>query len=190
MILAGKSANEKGIPVVLDAVGVGATHLRNTEAERILNQVNIAVIKGNQSEIAKIAGMEATTKGVEATKIDTDLVALAKNLATTKKTTVVITGKEDIVASSTSTYLIKNGHEMMGAVVGTGCMAASVLGAFVAIEKDHAKACAAALACYGIAGEIASKTAKGPGTFKEQFYDAVYQLSESQVKEGMKVEQL
>ena len=56
MIVAAKSANRKGIPVVLDAVGVGATRLRNESAAKLLDVVRIDIIKGNSSEIAKLAG--------------------------------------------------------------------------------------------------------------------------------------
>src|SRR3989338_6933772 len=61
MIVAGKSANKKGIPVVLDAVGVGATKLRDEEALRLLNSIKIDIIKGNASEIAKLAGENVVT---------------------------------------------------------------------------------------------------------------------------------
>ena len=56
MKLAGKAANEKNIPIVLDAVGVGATRLRDNKAFELLNEVGIDIIKGNSSEIAKLAG--------------------------------------------------------------------------------------------------------------------------------------
>jgi len=188
MKVAAKSANEKGIPVILDAVGVGATKLRDDKAFELLDEVTINVIKGNSSEIAKLAGEDVTTKGVEATEVKANLIDVAKKLAKERHATVVITGAEDIVSDGKSTYLVKNGHAMMGSVVGTGCMAASILGSFCAVEQDYAKACASALCHYGIAGEIAAEKSSGPVTFKEQFYDAVYHLTEGQVKEMIKVE--
>ena len=136
MKIAGKAANEKKIPIVLDAVGVGATKLRDDKALELLNELNINIIKGNASEIAKLAGEEVQTKGVEATKVEADLIELAKKLANDRKATVVITGKEDIVTNGTDIYLCQNGHNMMGSIVGTGCMVASVIGAFAAVEED------------------------------------------------------
>jgi len=189
MILAAKSANKKGIPVVLDAVGVGATKLRNDSAEQLLDRVRIDIIKGNSSEIAKLAGANVTTKGVEATEVKTDLARAARSLAGKRKATVVITGKEDIVSDGAKTYVVKNGHEMMGKVVGTGCMAASVIGAFAAVEKDHALASAAALSVYGIAGELAAKKSTGPGSFKERLYDEVYNLNKEKIREMSKIEE-
>jgi hydroxyethylthiazole kinase len=66
---------------------------------------------------------------------------------------------------------------MMSQIVGTGCMAASVIGTFAAVTGDYALAAAAGLCCYGIAAEIALVESRGPGTFKEQLFDAVYHLS-------------
>ena len=74
MIIAGKSANKKNIPVVVDMVGVGATTLRNEKALELLNKIKVDVIKGNASEIAKISGEDVKTKGVESVKVKSDLV--------------------------------------------------------------------------------------------------------------------
>jgi hydroxyethylthiazole kinase len=189
MIVAGKSANKKGIPVVLDAVGAGATKLRNDAAEKLLDSIRIDIIKGNASEIAKLAGHNVTTRGVEATNVEADLIETAGSLARKRKATVVITGKEDIVSDGRKTYIVKNGHEMMGKVVGTGCMAASVIGAFAAVEIDSTLASAAALSVYGIAGELAAKGAKGPGSFKVRLYDAVYNLKREQIEGMSKIEE-
>ncbi|GAG58704.1 unnamed protein product [marine sediment metagenome] len=81
MILAGKKANEKNIPVILDAVGAGATDLRTNKAAEILEKVKISVLKGNSSEIGTIAGAEAETKGVEAISVKGNLVEISKKLA-------------------------------------------------------------------------------------------------------------
>src|SRR3989338_5751009 len=170
MKLAGRAANEKKIPIILDAVGVGATKMRNDKAAELLNELHIDIIKGNASEIAKLAGMDVQTKGVETTKVEANLIDVAKKLASEKKATVVITGKEDIITNGTETYICKNGHVMMGSIVGTGCMVASVIGAFAAVEKNYVKAASAALVVFGIAGELAARRASGPGTFKEAFY--------------------
>jgi len=188
MKLAGKAANEKGIPIILDAVGVGATKLRDDKALELLKDLKIDIIKGNSSEIAKLAGEQVTTKGVEATKVEANLIDVAKKLANEKKATVVITGAEDIVTNGTDVYLIKNGHEMMGSIVGTGCMAASVIGSFAGVEKDYSKAAASALVILGIAGELAARRASGPGTFKEYFYDEIHNLNQIDISEMQKLE--
>lgn len=188
MKIAGKAANEKGIPIVLDAVGVGATKLRNDKAAELLKELKIDIIKGNASEIAKLAGEDVQTKGVEATKVDADLIEVAKKFANDKKAVVVITGVEDIVTNGSDVYICKNGHDMMGKFVGTGCMAASVIATFAAVEKDYAKAAASALVVFGIAGELASRIASGPGTYKEAFYDEIFNLDETDINDMEKLE--
>jgi hydroxyethylthiazole kinase len=102
---------------------------------------------------------------------------------------VVITGEEDIVADESRIVLVKNGHPMMADIVGTGCMAASVIGTFAAVEKDLVSASAAGLACYEIAAEIAAREAKGPGTFKERLYDSVYRLESETINRMQRIEE-
>ncbi|MDD2439357.1 MAG: hydroxyethylthiazole kinase [Methanosarcinaceae archaeon] len=182
MLLSATAANEKEIPVVLDAVGVGATKFRDEMAAKILESVRIDVIKGNYSEIARLAGENARTKGVEATSIAADPVELAKELAKSKGCTVVMTGKEDIISDGEKTFLVRNGHELMGSIVGTGCMAASIIASFAAVNSDYCEAARDALCCFGIAGELAAETSNGPGSFKVKLYDEVFKLSEETVQ--------
>ena len=65
MLLAGTAANERGVPVVLDPVGVGATAYRTDTAKRILAAVDVAVLRGNAGEVATLVGVEAEVRGVE-----------------------------------------------------------------------------------------------------------------------------
>ena len=188
MKIAGKAANEKGIPVVLDAVGVGATKLRDDKAAELLEELKIDIIKGNASEIARLSGEDVKTKGVESTKVEADLIEVAEKLAGDKKATVVLTGEEDIITNGSDVYICKNGHDMMGKFVGTGCMAASVIASFAAVEKDYAKAAASALVVFGIAGELASRRASGPGTYKVAFYDEIFNLDETDIDDMEKLE--
>lgn len=189
MRIAARAANEKGIPVVFDAVGVGATGFRNEQAALMLARVRMDVIKGNASEIARLAGEDVVTRGVESTDVGDGLEEAAKRLARAHSATVVVTGPEDIVTDGGRVFVVRNGHEMMGAVVGTGCMAASVIGVFAAVERDYARASASALACYGVAGELAARTARGPGSFKVNFYDEVYALDGAAAQKMAKIEE-
>jgi hydroxyethylthiazole kinase len=188
MKLAAQSANRKGIPVVLDVCGAGATALRDQKCLELLNEVRIDVIKGNASEVARIAGESVRTRGVDAMEVGGDLVLLAKKLAIQRKATVVITGKVDIATDGRETYLVKNGHPMMTHVVGTGCMAASVIGTFTAVEPHLGLAAACALACYEIAAELAAEKASGPASFKERLFDCLYNLDRATVDRMQKIE--
>ena len=188
MKLAAKSANRKGIPVVLDVCGAGATQLRDKKSLELLNETKINIIKGNASEIARVSGESVKTKGVDAGRVGKDMVKIAQNLARSRKCTVVVTGKEDIVTDGKKLYIIKNGHPMMAHIVGTGCMASSVIGTFSAVEKDLAYAAAAALVCFEIAAECAVKLSSGPGTFKEKIFDCIFNLDKKTIERMQKVE--
>ena len=189
MLLSATAANEKNIPVVLDAVGVGATKFRDEMAAKILASVHIDIIKGNYSEIAKLAGENAETKGVEATSINADPEKVAKAFAKSESCIVVMTGKEDIISDGNMTFIVKNGHELMGSIVGTGCMAASIIGSFASVNSDYCDAAKDALCYFGVAGELAAAKSNGPGSFKVHLYDEVFNLSDEKVKSMMKVEE-
>ncbi|PIU09524.1 hydroxyethylthiazole kinase [Candidatus Micrarchaeota archaeon CG08_land_8_20_14_0_20_49_17] len=188
MYLAGKAANKKGIPVVVDAVGVGATKFRTEKFRELAEKVKLSVIKGNISEMGIIAGVKAEVKGVEAMSVDGTPEMIAKKVAAAYGCTAAITGKTDVVSDGAKTFLVNNGHLMMGSIVGTGCMAASAIGVFAAVEKDRALASASALSVMGIAGELAAAKSNGPGTFKEAFFDEMYNLNEAKIAKYAKVE--
>jgi hydroxyethylthiazole kinase len=71
---------------------------------------------------------------------------------------------------------VENGHPLMGAITGSGCMATALVGAFLAVQPDAFLAAAAAMVAFGVAGEIAAEHSAGPGTFRPQLMDAVYGL--------------
>jgi hydroxyethylthiazole kinase len=176
MKTAALSANQKGIPVILDVCGAGATALRDRKCLELLDEARIDVIKGNASEIARISGENIRTKGVDATDVGGDLRPLAVKLAKVRNATVVITGQVDIVTDGRQCCRVANGHVLMTSVVGTGCMAASLIGAFAAVERDLCLAAASALVCYGVAAELAAQKSTGPAAFKANLFDSLYTL--------------
>jgi len=183
MKLSATAANRKGIPIVLDVCGAGATAFRDRKCQEILDAAKIDVIKGNSSEIARVAGQAAQTKGVDTGDFAGDLREVAAALSAARACTVVITGAEDIVAGHGKVFLVRNGHPMMANLVGTGCMAASVIGTFAGATPDQIpEAAAAGLACYEIAAEQAVKKSDGPGSFKQQLFDCIYRLDEKQIR--------
>lgn len=180
MILAGKSANQHGVPVIFDPVGVGSTAYRLEMAEKILSQVQVSVIRGNAGEISGLIGKTGMTKGVDALEQEAgDLAASASACAKQHKTIVAMTGKEDIITDGVTHYLVQNGHPMLTKVTGTGCLLSSVLGAFVGVEENHLLAAVSGVASYGVAAELAAKETgeKGPGHFQILFLDQLYRLS-------------
>jgi len=190
MLAAGRKANSKGVPVILDAVGAGATKLRTESTLALMKKLRIAVVKGNAGEIASVAGAKSIVRGVESMGVEGDAKSIAEKLARKTHSTIAVTGKEDIATDGKRTYLIGNGHPLMGEVVGTGCMAGSAIGAFCSVEKDSAIAAASALACFGIAGELAAARARGPGSFREILHDEVYCLDGKAIASRMRVSEL
>jgi hydroxyethylthiazole kinase len=189
MLLAGGRANAKGIPIVLDPVGAGATPYRTESAHRLLNELSIAVVRGNAAEIAALTGIESGIRGVEAVGSTADAAAIALALARRYRCVAAVTGPVDIIADSERLFRVLNGHPLMAKVTGTGCMATSVIAAFAAVEKDVALAASAAMACYGLAGEQAADRSQGPGSFQMHLFDTLAALDDDAVRTGARLEQ-
>jgi len=187
MELAAKAANRKGIPVVLDAVGAGATKMRTDACLRLLKSCRIDILKGNAAEIAGIAGVEAEVKGVESISVSGDLKVIAKDLAGKLGSIVVITGKDDIVSDGKRTAIVSNGHELMGRVVGTGCMASSCIASFCAVEKDYLVGAAAALSIFGRAGELAAKKTNEPVAYRNKLIDSIASMKEEDFEQKVEI---
>ncbi|MGB9176678.1 MAG: hydroxyethylthiazole kinase [Methanoregula sp.] len=187
MILAGRMANERRIPVILDPVGAGATRFRTDTVKRLLNELKVTVLKGNAGEIGIVAGIEATVRGVESFGVRGDPLTIARTLATTLGLTVAISGARDIVTDGKQSLLVENGHCLMGSISGTGCMASSVTGAFCAESKDPVTASAAALAALGLAGERAAAGAHGPLSFKVALFDELANLTPQDLAAGARI---
>ncbi len=177
MLLAGKAANEHGIPVVLDPVGAGATRFRTETARRLLDEVKVAVLRGNQGEVATLVGVEAEVRGVEPIGAGAEPAELARAAARNLGLVAAVTGPVDHVSDGQRVLAVANGHELLATVTGTGCMSSAITGCFLAVARDRPlEAAAEALAAFGIAGEDAARDAKGPGSFHVGLYDALAAL--------------
>jgi hydroxyethylthiazole kinase len=187
MILAGGMANDRKIPIVLDPVGAGATRFRTDSAQRLLDELEITILKGNAGEVGILAGAEGKVRGVDSHGITGDAVKIAKNFAKDAGITVVVSGITDIVTDGKRILLVDNGHPMMGSISGTGCMAASVTGAFAAVADDPVISSSAALAAFGIAGERAAAGARGPYSFKIALFDEMAALKPEDLASGARI---
>jgi hydroxyethylthiazole kinase len=177
MLLAGRAANEAGVPVVLDPVGAGATTYRTDTAKRILSDVDVAVLRGNLGEVATLVGVSAEVRGVESMGVGGDPSDLARAAAKNLGVVASVTGPVDHVSDGTRVLAVANGHELLAAVSGTGCMSTAITGAFVAAKKgEPVEAAAEALAAFGVAAENAARDAGGPGSFHVNLYDALAAL--------------
>lgn len=202
MELAGLEAARRGIPIVLDPVGAGASSFRTETARSLLEKIPFTVIRGNASEIRTLSSGTGTTRGVDASEADareTGLDAIRREamlLALKTKATVAVTGETDVVTDGRKAFAIRNGHPLMGRITGSGCMLTAVLGAFAganakcAASLETIDATAAALCAMGIAGERAARAAAkaGTGSYRVALIDALSRLSAKDVLKGMKLD--
>jgi hydroxyethylthiazole kinase len=185
MILAGKATSG---PIVLDPVGAGATRYRTDTAKRLLDELDIAVVRGNAAEIATLAGREAEIRGVEAIGANDDPGELARAAANALGAVAAVTGPTDYVSDGERSIAVSNGHALMATVSGTGCMATAITGAFLGAKPNSPlEAAAEALVAFGVAGEDAARAAKGPGTFHAALYDALYNLDPATLDDRARV---
>ncbi|WP_244987760.1 hydroxyethylthiazole kinase [Methanoculleus chikugoensis] len=189
MLIAGRRANELGIPVVLDPVGVGATRFRTETAQRILDTLDVAVLKGNAGEIGVLAGTGGSVRGVDSGGIAGDPIETARECAHLTGTVVSMTGAVDVVTDDSRVFLVRNGNPAMDRLSGTGCMASSITAAFVAVADDYAVASAAALAAFGRAGERAALEARGPYSFRTALFDELAALTPDDLAGHARIEE-
>jgi hydroxyethylthiazole kinase len=177
MLLAGRAANTRGIPVVLDPVGAGATAYRTDTARRILDEVRVTILRGNPGEVATLVGAGAEVRGVESMAAGLEPAELAREAARQLGLVASVTGPVDHVSDGERTLAVGNGHPLLAAVTGTGCISSALTGCFVAVKPaEPLEAAAEALAALGVAAEDAAAGAGGPGTFHARLYDALAAL--------------
>ena len=187
MIIAGKTAFERKIPVIFDPVGVGATEYRTKMASKIITDCKPTVIRGNGSEIMALTNANIKTKGVDSTMSTHSALDSAKLLASETGAIVVISGPEDFITDGSTTISTKNGSDLMAKVTGMGCTATAIIGAFTAVNSDYLEATAHAMAVMSIAGEISADVSKGPGSMQINFIDQLYNLSEKDIENRLKL---
>lgn len=191
MIEAGKTANAKGIPVIFDPVGAGASAFRNETARSIMEHIQISVLRGNLSEMSFMAGVPVSTKGVDASSADAknDPAAVAKTVAQKFGCVAAITGAVDAVSDGTSVIRIENGNAMLRLVTGTGCMTTGIIGGYAGASDNMLAAACAGIAVMGVAGEIAYQKAGevGTGSFRTAIIDTLSRFDPQTVYERVKL---
>ncbi|SDC19286.1 hydroxyethylthiazole kinase [Pelagirhabdus alkalitolerans] len=175
MILAGQAANKKGTPVVLDPVGVGATHFRTEAAKRIIDTVQLTAIRGNAGEISQLAGIDAEVRGVDATG-EIDRIEVAKKAQRELDIPIIVTGETDVIVTEEKCLELNNGTPLMTQVTGTGCLLTAVVAAFLSVSETTLDGLVAAVSFYTIAAEVAAQTVTSPGSFQVAFLDALSEV--------------
>ncbi|RKQ33246.1 hydroxyethylthiazole kinase [Oceanobacillus halophilus] len=174
MISAGKAANQKDIPVVLDPVGVAATSFRADAVKQLLNKVRPTVIKGNAGELAHLIDIPWKTKGVDSVG-DGNIEEITRQVARTYQTTAILTGKTDVICTSETTIVNKTGHPILAKVTGAGCLLGSLLAACLTTDDSIEEQALTAVQFYGLAAEYAAsyEDVQASGTFIPHFIDAL-----------------
>jgi hydroxyethylthiazole kinase len=191
MLLAGGTATARDIPVVLDPVGAGATEYRSVTARRILDVVGVTVLRGNPGEVATLVGAAAEVRGVESIGAGLEAAELARTAARRLGVVASVTGAVDHVSDGDRVLAVSNGHELLAAVTGTGCMSSALTGCFLAAKPEAPlEAAAEALAAFGVAAEDAADGAGGPGTFHARLYDALFNLDPATLDGRTRIEVL
>lgn len=192
LLLAGKAAKERGIPVIFDPVGVGCSDFRRQAAREILRQVCPTIIRGNASEIRTLLWGTLASRGVDAEVVEEDHLVLAKELARATGAVVVLSGDVDIVTDGAVSYRVRNGHPMMRTVTGTGCQMSTLMGAYAAANPDKLLLAALAGVCaFGLCGEVAFGRLgplDGNASYRNYLIDGVYHLRGETLEKGAKYE--
>ncbi|WP_405307958.1 hydroxyethylthiazole kinase [Methanobrevibacter sp.] len=201
MNVSAKVANETDTPIILDPVGVGVTELRNKTTMDLINNYNMAAIRGNITEIKSIAKLVGvidennTAKGVDV-NID-DIITeenlsangeIIRELAEKLDTTILASGPIDILSDGKTTIAIDNGDDMMPLITGSGCMLSSIVGSCIGGSTPLEGSLVAILAM-NLAGEKArakvDEKDEGTGSFRAYLIDYLYKTNaESLINES------
>ncbi|GEM67639.1 hydroxyethylthiazole kinase [Sphingobacterium mizutaii NBRC 14946 = DSM 11724] len=187
MILAAQIANKLGKPWVLDPVGAGISSLRN-ETLQALMLLKPTVIRGNASEIIALQNFNRkSVKGVDSTHSSSYALEAGKLLQKETGSIICISGATDYVISDNEITEIKNGTSVMTKVTGMGCTATAITGAFIGLAKHPYQEAVAGVAITSLAGELAAKISKGPGSLQLNFYDILFNLAKEQILGNLKI---
>ncbi|OCK50023.1 hydroxyethylthiazole kinase [Chryseobacterium sp. CBo1] len=187
MLIVAEEAHQTKKMWVLDPVGAGATAFRDEILSKLL-EFKPTVIRGNASEIIALAKANKTiTKGVDSTAESNEAITAAKYLVENFQSVVCISGATDIIIDDKEMYFVENGHPLMTKVTGLGCSASAIVGAFASIAENKTESTVAAMVLLGIAGELAEKISAGPGSLQMNILDKLYNISEQEFFENVKV---
>jgi len=186
-LVALRAYNSAGVPVLFDPVGAGATAVRREAVKTLMAGGYFDVIKGNEAEITQVFGQSAEHQqhGVDSgtSRLDDAAKArLVRDLAARERNVVVMTGATDFVSDGERTFVVKNGHEYLGLITGSGCVLGTTIASMLAVHRqDKLLATLSGLLLYEISAEVAMETGsvKGPGTFVPVFLDELYRVSKA-----------
>ena len=180
---AAEAAKAKGIPVILDPVGVMTSKLRLDFALKLLNKGYISIVRGNHSECAALLegktggrGVDNLTEGTE----EGEALKTAKDAAAKFGCVFAVTGAIDNISNGKQAVVLNNGHPLLEDITGSGCMTSMLVAACAAVTKDMLVAAALGVVIMGQSAELAANLLEkkdGPGMFKVRLIDAIYHVT-------------
>jgi len=189
MMISLKRAKEKGIPTLLDIVGIACSSFRRKYVLELFKISVPSVIKGNYSEIAALHNAQYFSPGVDAdASLDMcNITKAAKELALKYQTVIIATGKTDIITDGKRVICVKNGVAELACITGTGCMLGALCTTFMTVLVPI-EAAVSACVYFGICGEMA-KTDKGNGSFMANLLDKISTVKQEEILKHMKMEE-
>ena len=185
MIEAGKKANQVGIPVLFDPVGILVSPLRTKLALSLLQEVKMTLIRGNASELKallrllsereesshtspqKHQGVDVSIHDRISSQTIDAYLETTKALSAMTGAVVIMTGSIDIISTWKESRLVYNGCSKMSQITGSGCMLDGALTVTAAkkacshttedTQKELMEATAYTVSLYGLCGEQAAK---------------------------------
>lgn len=176
-------AKKKGIPVVLDPVGVMASKFRLDFALKLLNKGYINILRGNFSECNALLTGSTGGHGVDCLEGSTEegvALKVAKDCASKFNCVVALTGAVDNISNGKQVVMLNNGHPLLQDITGSGCMTSTLVACCAAITKDMLVAAALGVVIMGQSAEVAANFLEkkdGPGMFKVRLMDCVYHVT-------------
>lgn len=179
-------ANKYKKPIIIDPVAVGAVDYRKERCNELLDQIDVAVIRGNAGEIAVLADVDWNAKGIDAGEGSGNLEEIAKKLAKKRNCVVVESGKTDIITDGEAVVRIYNETDLFKLHVGSGDMLSSTIGCFCGVEHDYFEAAQTATAVFDVAGEVVAKSMAKPlaGSFGVQLIDELHLIDTKTVEKN------
>jgi hydroxyethylthiazole kinase len=157
-----EAANGEAKPWVLDPVFIDRT-TRRAGFARDLVAAKPRAIRCNRAEFETLAGVTPEGGTLASYALDSGAV-------------VGLTGAIDLITDGSRLAAIANGDPMMARITAMGCAASALVAAAHAVADDAWTATAVALLWIGVAGDIAAKTASGPGSLSVGLLDSLYRL--------------
>lgn len=188
MLRAMMGASSKNVPVILDPVGCAAIPRKLSVIERLSSIGKFSIIKGNAGEIKFLSGISASSRGVDSLEGEEGIEEACVKVSQKYGCVTAATGKTDVITDGSKVVKIYNGTEYLTRITGAGCMAGALCAGTAGAEESPLLAAASALLMMSIAGEKSETNAKGPGSFRSNLMDEIYNVTENTLLKEGKIE--